>query len=85
MVMFCSVCLCFGFCCLKIIWPDHGIEHQIVVTIIKSQKGDVLVPCEYLAAGFDQLISTHCYVGAILRAELSVPRCLCDHKCCFDH
>ena len=31
----------------KIIWPDHGIEHQIVVTIIKSRKGDVMVPCDH--------------------------------------
>ena len=28
----------------KIIWPDHGIEHQIVVTIIKSTKGEVMIP-----------------------------------------
>jgi sulfatase modifying factor 1 len=32
----------------KIIWPDHGIEHQIVVTIIKSTRtGEVLVPCDH--------------------------------------
>ena len=27
--------------------PDHGIEHQIVVTIIKSSKGEVLIPCDH--------------------------------------
>lgn len=26
---------------------DHGIEHQIVVTIIKSQRGEVMVPCDH--------------------------------------
>ena len=30
----------------KIIWPDHGIQHQIVVTIIESRKGEVMVPCD---------------------------------------
>ena len=25
---------------------DHGIQHQIVVTIIKSRKGDVMLPCD---------------------------------------
>ena len=30
----------------KIVWPDHGIAQQIVVTIIKSRKGDVLIPCD---------------------------------------
>ena len=30
----------------KIVWPDHGIAHQIVVTIIKSRKGDVMIPCD---------------------------------------
>jgi len=31
----------------KIIWPDHGIEHQIVVTIIESLDGNLLVPCDH--------------------------------------
>eukprot|EP00038_Savillea_parva_P001532 m.104777 g.104777 ORF g.104777 m.104777 type:complete len:879 (-) comp10537_c0_seq2:67-2703(-) len=32
----------------KIIWPDHGIEHQIVVTIIASLDGtNMLIPCDH--------------------------------------
>ena len=31
----------------KIIWPDHGIEHQIVVTVIKSSRGELLLPCDH--------------------------------------
>ena len=31
----------------KIIWPEHGITHQIVVTVLKSQQGEFLVPCDH--------------------------------------
>ena len=31
----------------SIIWPVHGITHQIVVTILKSQKGEFLIPCDH--------------------------------------
>jgi len=31
----------------KIIWPDHGVEHQVVVTIIKSSKGELLMPADH--------------------------------------
>merc|ERR1719199_2297138 len=30
-----------------IIWPDHGVEHQVVVTIIKSSKGEMLMPADH--------------------------------------
>lgn len=31
----------------RIIWPDHGVEHQVVVTIIKSSKGEMLMPADH--------------------------------------
>ena len=31
----------------KIIWPDHGILHQIVVTVIKNAKNEVMIPCDH--------------------------------------
>jgi len=31
----------------KIIWPNHGVEHQVVVTIVKSSKGDLLMPADH--------------------------------------
>lgn len=31
----------------KIIWPDHGVEHQIVVTIVKSSNGELLLPTDH--------------------------------------
>lgn len=30
----------------EIIWPEHGIDHQIVVTVLKSTKGEFLVPTD---------------------------------------
>ena len=30
-----------------IIWPQHGVEHQVVVTVIKNRGGGVMVPCDH--------------------------------------
>eukprot|EP01043_Picozoa_sp_COSAG02_P054044 COSAG02_NODE_6060_length_3833_cov_12.625603_2_plen_636_part_00 len=56
----------------KIIWPDHGIEHQIVVTIIKSKRGEVMVPCDHWGMTLpygpmvgDQSIIQHAPIGRI--------------------
>ena len=31
----------------EIIWPEHAIGQQIVVTILKTSQGEVLVPCDH--------------------------------------
>lgn len=31
----------------QIVWPAHGIEHQTVVTVIKTSTGDILLPCDH--------------------------------------
>ena len=52
--------------------PDHGIEHQIVVTIIKSRKGEVLIPCDHWGMELpygpmlgDQSIIQHAPIGRV--------------------
>ena len=74
--------LFFGprFCCScgasftkpKIVWPDHGIEHQIVVTIIKTRTDELLVPCDHWGSAVpfgpmagDQSIIQHANFGRI--------------------
>jgi hypothetical protein len=37
------ICTCM---CMSHGRSDHGIQHQIVVTIIKSRQGDVMLPCD---------------------------------------
>jgi hypothetical protein len=29
------------------VWPEHGLENNIVVTAIESREGEVLVPCDH--------------------------------------
>lgn len=31
----------------RIIWPDHGIMHQIVVTVIQNARKELLIPCDH--------------------------------------
>lgn len=53
-----------------IIWPDHGIAHQIVVTTIKNSHGEVLVPADhwgelpYVKKG-DQSVIQHAPAGKL--------------------
>jgi hypothetical protein len=29
------------------VWPEHGLQNNIVVTAIESRLGEVLVPCDH--------------------------------------
>ena len=40
----------------EIIWPEHSIGSQIVVTILKTSKGEILVPCD--RSGHDNFWNT---------------------------
>lgn len=48
----------------QIIWPEHGIEHQIVVTVLLNSHKQVMVPCDHwgtppFAKSGDQSIVQH--------------------------